>query len=973
MIQNFQELLGLLYENKLPSKSVKCDVIELISKQLNFPRKIVKKGVNDGYLTINNVVIKTPEVKLVNNSIVKFQGIIINIPSIEASNRFDEFISLILNKCYGYTDIRTLYDDQKNILAGFTIEYFSIYGYNVDELKESSYADHVLELLDEVFRRNIDSDDSHKKLKRKEVVEMLISRRESEYLRFEESTSRIVNGFFELKSDAVFNEIGKIVNSKSYKILIKPLLQGVIDPIIIIKKIKKGYERILEGDSRESRITINIEVQKTYKGIEAEINQVPQNRISAALLGVLKYYRRCCDDYVGFKDTGEPILSIIAENRTYNFHDKKFSIYVIVKNSGSGIARNIKIENSITNEYKIPNQTIIDILAPDESRTTRFTFENISLSISGSKEYEISYKLSWANDFNKEFNRLENKINIIEQKGDLPWEELFYSKPYNKRAIDDPAKLFGREQLLYDLQRNIEKSVTITSTIIYGQKRVGKSSIVKTLNKIYQRHPEIIFIYKSIGDLKNVESIKTLQRVGDTIFKSMVNEFRKKNPDLISHLKDLEEPSFLGSLSPLNDLINELTLLNPKTRIIICLDEFDELNQDFFENNELGRTFALNLGKGLNDNDNVGFILVGSENMTHKAKNGMRLNTYEQKRVDTFNKITEYDSYCKLISEPVKSCLTFSSDVFKIIFDLSNGNPYFTNLLMTKVFADAYEKKISYIDKDFIVEPIENFINIFLTNNDFAHFLEDGLSEDPVKYEIALDRRRRLLTAIILAKKEKSNTKWSDIKRKIKYPKKFTLTETQFEDTLKEFTQRGIIKEDENNSYIIIPPIYEKWLVGTGVYQIIADLEDKDEILEKLYEESKLLLKDEDYFVLVTLLDEVPTKQKVSDVKSFVEQFINIEDKRRLVEFLKGTVAITSQEAISHIRKIFTKIWSTIILGVGEKPIIKDGEITCFPDSFGQNQGFCEIIKDTFLFAKTKTIKTFKDLPNLDINIKNCN
>jgi hypothetical protein len=971
MAQYIKEVLGMLYSDKFPPKKIDYDLMEAISKQLCYPRSIVKKGIADGNLLIDKKIYKALEFSIDVNSPIKFQGIKIELPNLAEDTRFDVYITIILEKCFEYNDINSLYDDQKLIFTGLILEYFSINGYNISELQKSNFNKPVLALLEDVYKRHLEKDDSIKNATKREIVDILLSKRDSEYGRFSETIEKIINGYYDLNSDAIFNDVGRISNSKTFKFLIRPLLQGSFEPITIIKNLMKGYEKVLGGVSKEEKITNNIEIQKKFSSIEIEINAISENRISKELLKLIKFYKKKCDDFVGFKDTGEPVLQVIPVNRTYNFNDKELIIYIIIKNSGSGIARNVTIETLSNSDYSIKNQNLVDILAPDENRTSKFTMTIKSARIKENENLNLYFKLRWGNDFNKEFQTPSSKITINKQKRNLPWEDLYFSKPYDKRAIDDPDKLFGREKLLYNLQRNIEKSVSITSTIIYGQKRVGKSSIVKTLNRIYEKNSDIIFLYKSIGDLKNIEAIRTLQRIGETVYKSTINEFRKKNPELVQYLKDKEEPSFLGSLSPLIDLINELSSLNPNFRLIICLDEFDELNKDFFENSELGKTFALNLGKGINDKDNVGFILVGSENMTQKAKTGMRLNTYEQKRVDTFNKVTEYDSYCKLISEPTKSCLKFSPDVFKIIYELTDGNPYFTNLIMSKVFNDAYEKRISFIDKDFIENPIEHFISVVLTNNDFAHFLEDGLSEDSTKYELVLDRRRRLLTALVLSKKEKIETKWGDIKRKLKYPKKFVLLETQFEDTLNEFKQRGIVYEDENHLLSIIPKIFEKWLLGPGVYQIIADLEDKDEILDNLHQDNKLLLSDEDYYVLITQLEEVANKNRVLEFKSFIDQFDNNESKRRIVEFLRKIVVISSQEAISHIKKTFSKIWSTINLGAGERFLIKDGEIVCLPDTYSQNQDFCEIIKDAFLFAKTKTIKTTRDLINLDVSTKN--
>ncbi len=50
---------------------------------------------------------------------------------------------------------------------------------------------------------------------------------------------------------------------------------------------------------------------------------------------------------------------------------------------------------------------------------------------------------------------------------------------------------------------------------------------------------------------------------------------------------------------------------------------------------------------------------------------------------------SEFDEYCKIIENPTEGCLFFSPEVLESIFDYSNGNPFYTNLIFDKIFNEA--------------------------------------------------------------------------------------------------------------------------------------------------------------------------------------------------------------------------------------------------------------------------------------------
>lgn len=81
----------------------------------------------------------------------------------------------------------------------------------------------------------------------------------------------------------------------------------------------------------------------------------------------------------------------------------------------------------------------------------------------------------------------------------------------------------------------MEKSASINSYVIYGQKRVGKSSIIRTLDTIYKNDPEIHFcVYRTMGDIKNSDANKTFQKLGESIANKLIQDLRGSTNQVVS-------------------------------------------------------------------------------------------------------------------------------------------------------------------------------------------------------------------------------------------------------------------------------------------------------------------------------------------------------------------------------------------------------------------------------------------------------
>jgi schlafen family protein len=950
----------LKLDNPVNDPNNEIDIVEVIAKQFNYPLKIVRNGIKQRQLKKNDKTIFQHKIYLTKNLKLTFQGKYVKLPLLKQKTRFDKYVEYVLSELFDLSNIDNLYSDQQIKFEAFILLYFDYYDYDPSELKESYYSEIVLKKLSELYNNKINRIESHKKLKRKNLVEELLSIKNSEIINFEKIISSVVTEVYSVDSNNIYQDFNHQFKRAGFKFLITPTLDYKIKLTKIVDIIITNYKKVRNENKKSEIFKIKSNTFNKYQNLVKSNFENKDDRISKGFIEIINFFKSKCEEKIGIEHSEDTMLEIIPEDRTYNLDNMPITVHAILSNCGSGICKNIHVTEILTQiNSTISAQVISEFLIPDQKMKVRFQINNIQHP-NPTKEFAlINFNIKWKNEFDNESVKCITNFKLKKQKEKLPWDDLRRTSPYGLKIVNDPERLFGRERLINDLKWNIQENTTINSYIFYGQKRVGKSSIIRTIDTIYQNNPNVFFIYKTIGDLANTNSLKTFQSISKSISKSLISQARKKLNRESFYNDIANELSFSGSLEPVKEVIDKIHEINDKIRIIIAIDEFDELNKEFFEDSVIGKTLALNIGKGLNEKSHVGFILIGSENMVYKTKQGMRLNAFENKRVDTFDKHNEFESYCNIITEPTKSCLDFSSDVLNLLFDYTNGNPYYTNLLCDKIFRKAYEYKASFIDVEFVHNIIYGLIHHnILIKKDFEHFWCDGISEDTsTNIDKTLDRRCRLLTAYALAKKDIERCRWQEIKKKINYPNIYQTSELQMEDTLNDFKQRNIFIEDDEKYLKIIPKLFDEWLEGPGLYQVIAELEEKDVILDKILSEEKMKISKEELEEVSNILYDNCDGKYINSVKLFLNQFHNNVTKKKIIELLRKTVVISESDTSSYLKRVRKIIWPEIEIKLGEQNIRKDSEIVCLQFSYDQNIDYVNFIKKIFKFSNKKSIK----------------
>lgn len=759
----------------------------------------------------------------------------------------------------------------------------------------------------------------------------------------------------------------KLSSYESFQYLVNPLLNNKVSSFVAIENLLKLVNKSLTIDGIEEKF-INYENSKpafiVYFDLLKECDEYNYlffHPVAEYLFNLLKVNSNTAIERAAQ-------IKIETTNRKYNFSNTERleqEIFFIVSNDGEGLAKNTSI-SSLSKSFHFEPLNV-GILMPGEKRDI-----SVVSSIKFDSEFKpkLEIQFQWEEVSGKQ-SFSECSVEFQVQKSEIPWEELKKLNPFSNSIIDSAEKLFGREEIIDELKSNI-LSENIESYKLWGQKRVGKSSIVKTLKSILDVEEKIIIVYRSSGGLRNIDPLKTLNSLGESLCTEVYEELDRKVKDtsLRERLRGVKVPNFNGSLFPLENYIKQLRRIDNSLKFIFILDEFDRINEEFFLPGNLGETLSLSIGKGLNENKYIGFILVGSENMHLLDRQGINYNSYQEKEVDTFHKQREYKSFVQIVNGPVTPYLNYSDEAIEKIYYASNGNPYFANLICANIFKNAYKFKDNEIDTHSVNEAISIITDSFQKNH-FEHFWIDGIMEEiNIKKERKADIRRRILVSFSMSANlaEQIYPNKGEVVRNFKRPleTEYEIEKYEVNHTITEFINRKIFIESELNQVRILPPLFEIWLCCKGKTLMIEGVSDLEALQREIDLEKELELKPNE---LNRLSENYHFKEKKIETEKFSEyfkQFGGATIQRRLFKLMDSIYFISKDDLVNFYRKenknIFTK--TEIYLKERARTIFReDIELYTFSKFFKENIQVVESFKLLNLIRKQKQLKTIKEDP----------
>jgi hypothetical protein len=349
---------------------------------------------------------------------------------------------------------------------------------------------------------------------------------------------------------------------------------------------------------------------------------------------------------------------------------------------------------------------------------------------------------------------------------------------------------------------------------ITGQKRVGKTSLALAVAQFATKqsvkyHP---IEYKEIlwGRIAHESAKQSLKGLGET-----VEQF------LLSSLPPEQRTgglSYEGSLAGILRISDKLLDAAPERRFVIIIDEFDEIPQDLFLYGTLAETFFSNL-RTITASKNICLILVGGENMPFiMARQGQKLNKLSRYDLNYFSRDLEWEDYKLLVRQPTKSVINWHDDAIGEVYNVTNGNPYFTKVICAAVLRKAVQERDADITVMEVRRAIETEVSA-LSENSFMHLWQDGIFKPLEEREPDFLRRMNVLVAIARCLRKglpPTSTNIADAKHST------SLTATDVVATLNDFVRRGVLHQ-EKEAYAFNLPLFRMWLVDVGITRLIAD------------------------------------------------------------------------------------------------------------------------------------------------------
>lgn len=299
-----------------------------------------------------------------------------------------------------------------------------------------------------------------------------------------------------------------------------------------------------------------------------------------------------------------------------------------------------------------------------------------------------------------------DRLHIAQQVTEPDWDALLADPPFSLNPIKRADRLYGRKTTLAKLQL---AAMAGTSTFVWGQKRIGKTSLLQVLASQLSERLDTTCILLRMGELASLHEGQLARLIAQRLVASSK-----------ANMVVPEETEFGAGLGRLIPFTEQLFAECSGRKLVVIIDEFDDLDPAFYTG-ERGRQFV----KALRSVSEVGltFFFVGSERMDaiygrHQAD----LNKWTNVRLDRIDSRLDCRS---LIVEPVTGVIEFDAEAIDFITDYTAGNPFYIHNFCYQIFERCLQEHRTFVDVNDTHAVRQQLLRALGPTN-FSHFWEDN-------------------------------------------------------------------------------------------------------------------------------------------------------------------------------------------------------------------------------------------------------
>jgi hypothetical protein len=503
---------------------------------------------------------------------------------------------------------------------------------------------------------------------------------------------------------------------------------------------------------------------------------------------------------------------------------------------------------------------------------------------------EYYAELRWTNYGGHESVDLCSGV-VESQRPDVDWADLTQRDPYSLEPVAGKRLFVGRRAILDQLVRAIANP-TMGSAIVYGQKRVGKTSLAHELiRELQDIQQDVKSIYIEGGDYVDPTAEGTLRRLGQTLCRRIRRISRS--------FERVPVPEFKDSLGPFVDFIEEILEIDPNTKFLLVLDEFDELPLDLYTRGPIGDAFFLTL-RSLSGRARIGVILVGGEKIGPILDaQGEQLNKWVPLRIDHFDKEAHWTEFKELIRGPVSGQIDFADEAIEEIYRRVDGNPFFTNVICQGILQLCTGRRDAFVTKMEVEEAIAKTLQSTKANS-FQHFWEDGiLGQGNRVEEVSIRRRRILLAMAYTLRRGQKPTAESVCREQVLVP----VSPSEVNSELKRFVERGVFRPADNSLECRVK-LFEDWLRDRGPELVSVQFTDREERIRVEEEERESYVTSMELQDLARGWGTYRGRGVTTDaIRAWLDQFTTNHDKRLMFQLLHGVRFYTQDRVREKLRE----------------------------------------------------------------------
>jgi hypothetical protein len=403
---------------------------------------------------------------------------------------------------------------------------------------------------------------------------------------------------------------------------------------------------------------------------------------------------------------------------------------------------------------------------------------------------------------------LDLSIDLKEQESGSELD-TFKANPYIVGSpIDDDRNFYGRADVLDQIERSLRQSGPSTVILLEGNRRVGKTSILKQLRS---RVPGWIPIYcqfqgmsgapsaRNVYRLVAKELLQTLQSVSvgglpEELAGLLVGSTVERRRYVQGLVGTIEDGEPFGRFEELLQL--SIQAARPK-RLLLMLDEFEKIHEGIEQKQippEIPETFRYLF----HTYPEVSGILSGSRRIKRMRQEYWNVLFGIGKPI--WVRSLDRPSSKRLVSEPVSGRIAYSEAALDHLLDLCACQPFLLQSLASTVFEICAVARQTSVT---VATVEEASLSLVLDNEHFYTIF---------KQEALTDRRRFLACLIDKLADGPDRVTFQLIRDQLEVNGLEYRSEVRLKEDLEELQELELLSESTDDSFRIEVPLFSRWL-----------------------------------------------------------------------------------------------------------------------------------------------------------------